>query len=427
MPTVLVIPSLWAFTQHITVPRDPVPALGQTGNAPSKPRAGLNESTTGENESITSGDKASTVLDGSASIPNESPTHPSESTTVLSESTTSLNEATTGANKPLSSEEELEEGEILSTPPSTNRAPRAPKPRRPTAPPPQYRRARGLNPSPETSPKQPAPVKNTPHTSQKRKRLSTAGPPAGHSQSHEKKTKKRKKKSNEEKQDYKFCWELGQGFIGFVFDFTGIAAWLIASKILELPVPTQVRNRLVYFCDASIRLLCGAAGIVWPERYPSSNWQGKGVYYPLSIDNSGTVELFAIACTLKTAIEELDKENATIVANIPVDEEFFQESLLWTRSHLHTMTKEVFIFTDDIKALRRIDGDLAYPPNGDIAAQMASISESSKTLNQLEVHLELHLSPGHSKVPGNEAADAMAKRAQNELFRQTAISWPDME
>lgn len=30
-----------------------------------------------------------------------------------------------------------------------------------------------------------------------------------------------------------------------------------------------------------------------------------------------------------------------------------------TESHLYTMTKEVFIFTDDVTAFRRVDGDLA--------------------------------------------------------------------
>lgn len=79
------------------------------------------------------------------------------------------------------------------------------------------------------------------------------------------------------------------------------------------------------------------------------------------------------------------------------------------------MTKEVFIFTDDINALRRIDGGLRYYPNGHMASQLEVIARHSNTLNQLGVHVELHLSPGHSKVPRNEAANAMSKKAQNEL------------
>ncbi|CRL28093.1 Polynucleotidyl transferase, ribonuclease H fold [Penicillium camemberti] len=235
------------------------------------------------------------------------------------------------------------------------------------------------------------------------------------------------RKRKEERKHYKFCWEMGDGFHGFVFGFTGREAWNIANKILSLPVPKQVRKRLVYFCDASIRSLRGAAGIVWPDRYPSLKWQGKSIYYPLRTNDSATVELFAISCALRTAIEEIDEEHASVVANVPVDKEFFQSSMLRTESHLHSMSKEVFIFTDDINALRRIDGDLAYPPNGQMAGHVASISQYSRTLKRLGVHVELHLSPGHCKLPGNVAADAMAKRAQRQLVRETAISRPAEE
>lgn len=73
----------------------------------------------------------------------------------------------------------------------------------------------------------------------------------------------------------------------------------------------------------------------------------------------------------------------------------------------------MFIFTDDVYALQRIDGTLSYLPNGDISRQLAAISRHSKTLSELGVHVGLHLSPGHSGVPGNEAADQMAKSAQS--------------
>lgn len=91
------------------------------------------------------------------------------------------------------------------------------------------------------------------------------------------------------------------------------------------------------------------------------------------------------------------------------------------------MTKELFVFTDDINALRRIDGDLPYPPNGQMASQVASISRYSRTLNTLGVHVELHLSPGHCRLPGNVAADEMAKRAQRQLVRETVLYRPVAE
>lgn len=62
-----------------------------------------------------------------------------------------------------------------------------------------------------------------------------------------------------------------------------------------------------------------------------------------------------------------------------------------------------------------------------MASHLEVIAWHSNTLDQLGVHAELHLSPGHSRVPGNVAADAVAREAQNELFVHTAISWPAME
>lgn len=219
-----------------------------------------------------------------------------------------------------------------------------------------------------------------------------------------------------DRRQYKTSRDLGHDFVGFITLVDDRRALDVANMILQLPVPQNVHKRLVYFCDASIRSSHGAAGIVWPESLSSSQWEGKGVYYPRSVESSATVELFAIACTLELAIREIDQQRAIIVQNPRVNTQFFQQHLSLTRSHLHGMAKEVFVFTDDINALRRIDGDLSYYPNGHMARQLEVIAQHSNTLNQLGVHVELHLSPGHSKVPGNEAADAMAKKAQSELF-----------
>ena len=64
--------------------------------------------------------------------------------------------------------------------------------------------------------------------------------------------------------------------------------------------------------------------------------------------SSATVEPFAIACTLRLAICEIDQERASFVQNSRVDRDFFQQHSSLTRSHVHSMTKEVFVFTDDI-------------------------------------------------------------------------------
>lgn len=275
----------------------------------------------------------------------------------------------------------------------------------------QAQHIRSQNPSPEPTTMQLEPVDNTPRPrpdkpSRKRKWPADAGPPAGLTPP----PKKQKTSAGEDKKDNKFCWEVGQEFLGFVFHVDGEIAKEIARSIHKLPVPTEVHKRLIYFCDASIRSGCGTAGVVWQENVGSSNWKGTGFHYPESTVSTATVELFAISCTMQMAIGDINTERGTVVPNKPVDTALFQQHSAHTLSHLHNLTKEVFIFTDDCNALRRIDGLLAYDPNGDMGRQVEAISTHSKTLSDLGVHVELHLSPGHSAVPGNVAADRVAKR-----------------
>ncbi|CAI7605821.1 unnamed protein product, partial [Penicillium discolor] len=86
------------------------------------------------------------------------------------------------------------------------------------------------------------------------------------------------------------------------------------------------------------------------------------------------------------------------------------------------MTEEVFVFTDDAYALSRIDGKLGYSPEDDLAAEIRAISQFSSTLHGLRVHVELQLSPGRAGIPGNVAADIMAKKTQRKLFLQATKS-----
>lgn len=135
------------------------------------------------------------------------------------------------------------------------------------------------------------------------------------------------------------------------------------------------------------------AGVVWPESPTSSKWEGKGFHHPISMDSSATLELFAITRTLEMTIEDIEKEPANVIQHLPGDKALFQGKLAQTRSHTHNTKKEVFVFTDGAYALRRIDGDLAYSPNLDVANELEEISRHSRTLHSLAVHVELHLSP----------------------------------
>ncbi|CAG8079846.1 unnamed protein product [Penicillium nalgiovense] len=241
--------------------------------------------------------------------------------------------------------------------------------------------------------------------SRKRKRALSPDPPTDPSRP--------AKRNNTRKSSKQFCWQLGHEFSGFVSDVKGPIALDFAKNILEHPVPDTVVKRLVYFSDAPQRALCGAVGIVWPVDLTTSDWEGKGVYYPTSTDDSSILELLGIACSLEIAIHNIGKEPATVT-----------KTLLHTTSKPHTMSKEVFVFTDDVEALKRIRGDLAYDPTNDVADLLERISQHSKALHRLGVHVELHLSPGHYGVPGNEAADTLAKKTMYELFVATNSSWP---
>jgi hypothetical protein len=222
------------------------------------------------------------------------------------------------------------------------------------------------------------------------------------------------KRNHTSKASKRFCWQLGHEFSGYVSDDRGPIALNFAKNILEHPVPETVVEWLVYFSDASHRALCGAVGIVWPVHLTSSDWEGKGVYYPTSTDDSSILELFGIACSLEIAIHDIGKERATVTKTLP-----------HTTSKPHTMSKEVFVFTDDVETLKRIRGDLAHDPTNDAADRpVGKISQHSKALHRLGVHVELHLSPGHSGVPGNEAAHTLAKKSMYELFAATNSSWP---
>lgn len=80
------------------------------------------------------------------------------------------------------------------------------------------------------------------------------------------------------------------------------------------------------------------------------------------------------------------------------------------------MTKEVLVFTDDVVALRPVDSSSAYGTNSEIAEQVERVYSLYQILHDQGIHLELCYSPGHAGVPGNQAADAEARRYQMQLL-----------
>ncbi|KAJ5510261.1 hypothetical protein N7453_002364 [Penicillium expansum] len=95
-------------------------------------------------------------------------------------------------------------------------------------------------------------------------------------------------------------------------------------------------------------------------------------------DWRGMFALYAQECAerLELAIQDMERERVT-VANKPPRTTF----------QPYTMTKEAFIFSDDAEALRRLRGDVAYDPHDGVGSQMDAISQHSKTLHRLGVHV----------------------------------------
>lgn len=230
-----------------------------------------------------------------------------------------------------------------------------------------------------------------------------------------------------------YCHDLGHHFSGYVFLAKRPEAESVARKIYELPVSPQVTRRLIMYVDASTRFLCGAVGVVWrkpgwlPNRpLKKTDFDGSGAFFPSNSDDTETLELFAIATALRSALKDIEKIQAVVILprNDPSDHHFFYPSLGRTASDTHNLKKELFIFSDHFRALLCLRGKGDYPLNGYVAEQIADICGLSQALTERGVHIELHFSPGHCGIPGNEAAHDMSRKYQKDLAAQTTRSWP---
>ncbi|KAJ5462666.1 hypothetical protein N7475_007610 [Penicillium sp. IBT 31633x] len=227
---------------------------------------------------------------------------------------------------------------------------------------------------------------------------------------------------NAKRRNRKFCTELGHKFVGSVLITNRDEAERIAHRIYEVPVPQQVTSRLILFCDASIRKRQAAVGVVWKAPLSTSMWDGLGVSFPSETANTSVVELYAIGCALKFALDNMDSAEWSISRDGSSETRSFRPSLGRTESHLHGKTKELFVLTDEEGTLARLKGTMLYLPAGPHATEIKTICDLSELLAQRDVHVELHLSPGHMGIPGNEAANELCRKAQSELFAQSHTS-----
>lgn len=145
-----------------------------------------------------------------------------------------------------------------------------------------------------------------------------------------------------------------------------------------------------------------------------------GIGYPFETVDPGVVELYAIACGLKFALNFINNPTFSVSREGPIDTSFFRPGFMRTRSDMHKRKKELILFTDDVYALQRLNGTTRYEVRGAFASLVNTICDLSQLVAMQDIHLELHWSPGHSKIPGNEAAHDMARKAQEDLVSSSS-------
>ncbi|KAJ5262769.1 hypothetical protein N7524_008074 [Penicillium chrysogenum] len=322
----------------------------------------------------------------------------------------------------------LEEGEIPQSPASHQRARFQANPQQPTGRRGPDRQVRSKDPSPEPQfnepqdqqataslghrqsrskqprskqPQSKQPQSKQPHQLQpiaslKRKRTQSSPPGLG-------------RRARKQRIIGKTCVELGYKFSGAIIVAIPMEADEVARCIHELPVPQQVTRRLVLYSDACIRDTSAAAGIVWKSPTSLPEWDGLGVGYPSNTNNSGVVELYAIACAMKFALDYIGHPAFAVSSKNSPGSSHFLPGNTRIMSRAHIMKREVILFTDDRYALQRLDSALANPVGGPYGPLLKAICDLSQLLAQNDVHLELHWSPDHADIPGNEAAHDMSE------------------
>ncbi|KAJ5517754.1 hypothetical protein N7453_000176 [Penicillium expansum] len=149
----------------------------------------------------------------------------------------------------------------------------------------------------------------------------------------------------------KVCGEQGHNFVGFISIPNRTDADKVARKIHELPVPHHVTHRLILYGDACVRGSSAAAGLVWKAPTSQPEWDGLGIGYPSETVDPGVVELYAIACGLKFALNFINNTTFSVSREFPIDASFFRPAFMRTRSDMHKRKKELILFTDDVYVL----------------------------------------------------------------------------
>ena len=181
------------------------------------------------------------------------------------------------------------------------------------------------------------------------------------------------------------------------------------------------------FSDCSINSRCGAVGIARRARADSDKWVGRGRFFPITTNATEMLEMFGVSTALWLALVELQGSDSDI--SKPVVTKRAKKNRLridpgGTQSHQHTMEKELFVFTDRVEVLEILSEGQYKGSTPFMSEIIDDVCRLSQLLHAQGVHLEIHYSPGHSGIPGNVAADRMARECREALQALATNSWP---
>ncbi|KAJ5851414.1 uncharacterized protein N7529_010799 [Penicillium soppii] len=97
-------------------------------------------------------------------------------------------------------------------------------------------------------------------------------------------------------------------------------------------------------------------------------------------------EHIGIASALEVAIQSIDKEAAEIPHQGGTGASLGSHILDQTNAHAHNIAKRVFVFTDDVLALRYLEGSITCKVGGYIAEQAERVCSLSQTIHEQGVH-----------------------------------------
>ncbi|KAJ6185401.1 hypothetical protein N7519_006702 [Penicillium mononematosum] len=99
---------------------------------------------------------------------------------------------------------------------------------------------------------------------------------------------------------------------------------------------------------------------VWKAPTSEPEWDGLGVGYPSKTTDSGVVELYAIACGMKFALDFIDDEACSVSDQESAASPFFPPDSTRTMSYTHDRKMEVIVFTDYVRALQPLKGTVPH-------------------------------------------------------------------